>query len=95
MLITCRTFLVQSGEVTFWGQEKFTQFITGLTGLPPDVLQAGAEYMARAGLEAGESLTFFHVLGTSMIEEDLDGAGKGGARRIIGRVCSPSTREAN
>ena len=59
------------------------------------VLQAGAEYMARAGLEAGESLTFFHVLGTSMIEEDLDCAGKGGARRIIGRVCSPSTREAN
>ena len=36
MLITCRTFLVQSGEVTFWGQKKFTQFITGLTGLPPD-----------------------------------------------------------
>jgi hypothetical protein len=36
MVITCRTFLVQSGEVTFWGQKKFTQFITGLTGLPPD-----------------------------------------------------------
>ena len=36
MLITCRTFLVQSGEVTFWGQKKFTHFITGLTGLPPD-----------------------------------------------------------
>ena len=36
MVITCRTFLVQSGEVTFRGQKKFTQFITGLTGLPPD-----------------------------------------------------------
>ena len=38
MLITCRTFLVQSGEVTFWGQKKFTHFITGLTGLPPDAI---------------------------------------------------------
>ena len=37
VLFTCRTFLVQSGEVTFWGQKKFTHFITGLTGLPPDV----------------------------------------------------------
>jgi hypothetical protein len=61
------------------------------------VLQAGAEYMARAGLKAGASLTFLHVPGTSMpvIEEDLDGTGKGGALRIIGRACSPSTREAN
>jgi hypothetical protein len=43
MVITCRTFLVQSGEVTFWGQKKFTQFITGLTGLPPDEAKAGGE----------------------------------------------------
>ena len=37
VLITCRTFTVQSGEVTFWGQKKFTHFITVLPGLPPDV----------------------------------------------------------
>ena len=36
VLITCRTFPVQSGEVTFWGQKKFTHFITVLPGLPPD-----------------------------------------------------------
>ena len=33
VLSTCRTFLVQSGEVTFWGKKKF---ITVFTGLPPD-----------------------------------------------------------
>ena len=37
VLITCRTFPVQPGEVTFWGQKKFTHFITVLPGLPPDV----------------------------------------------------------
>jgi hypothetical protein len=36
VLITCRTFLVQSGEVTFWGQNKFAQVYTVYTGLPPD-----------------------------------------------------------
>jgi hypothetical protein len=56
------------------------------------VLQADAEYMARAGLEAGSSLMFFHVPGT--IEEGMDGAGRGGARRIIGLACSPWTRKA-
>ena len=40
VLITCRTFPVQSGEVTFWGQKKFTHFITVLPGLPPDVRRA-------------------------------------------------------
>jgi hypothetical protein len=35
VLIQCRTFLVQSGEVTFGGQKKFSQFITIFTGLPP------------------------------------------------------------
>ena len=58
------------------------------------VLQADAEYMARAGLEAGASLLFVHVPGTRMIEEGVDGAGRGGARRIIGPSCSSSTREA-
>ncbi len=37
MVITCRTFLVQSGEVTFWGKKKFTQVYTVYTGLPLDV----------------------------------------------------------
>ncbi len=37
----CSTFLVQSGEVTFGGQKKFTQFITVFTGLPPYVRQRG------------------------------------------------------
>ncbi len=27
---------LQSGEVTFWGQKKFTQVYTIYTGLPPD-----------------------------------------------------------
>ena len=58
------------------------------------VLQADAEYMARAGLEAGASLMFLHVPGTRMIQEGVDGAGRGGARRITGPACSPSTREA-
>ncbi len=47
MLITCSTFLVQSGEVTFWGQKKFTQFITGLTGLLPDEPGPGSLGVAR------------------------------------------------
>ncbi len=38
VLITCRTFLVQPGEVNFWGQKKFTHFTTVLAGLPPDEL---------------------------------------------------------
>ena len=38
VLITCSTFPVQSGEVIFWGQKKFTHFITVLPGLSPDVL---------------------------------------------------------
>jgi hypothetical protein len=58
------------------------------------VLQADAEYMARAGLEAGALLLFLHVPGTRMIEEGVESAGRGGARRIIGPACSPSTREA-
>jgi hypothetical protein len=41
-------------------------------------LQADAEYMAKAGLEAGASLLLL----------------RGGARCIIGPACSPSTREA-
>jgi hypothetical protein len=56
------------------------------------VLQADAEYMARAGLEAGASLLFLHVQGTRMIEEGVDSAGRGGARRITGPGCSPTTR---
>ena len=46
------------------------------------VLQADAEYMAIAGLEAGASLMFLHVPSTHMIEEGVDGAGREGARRI-------------
>ncbi len=38
MVFTCSTFLVQSGEVPFWGQKKFTQVDTVYTGLPPDGL---------------------------------------------------------
>ena len=38
VLITCRTFPVQPGEVTFWDQKKFTHFITVSPGLPPDVV---------------------------------------------------------
>ena len=59
------------------------------------VLRADAEYMTRAGLEAGASLQFLCVPGTRMIEECVVGASRGGARLIIDLVCSPSTREAN
>jgi hypothetical protein len=58
------------------------------------ILQADAEYMAIAGLEAGASLMFLHVPGTRMIEEGVDGAGREGARRITGPGCSRTTREA-
>ena len=50
--------------------------------------------MARAGLEAGASLLFLHFPGTRRIEEGVDGAGRGGAQRIIGPACSQSTRAA-
>ena len=43
VLITCRTFPVQPGEVTFWDQKKFTHFITVSPGLPPDGRRAAAE----------------------------------------------------
>ena len=36
MFITCPAFLVQSGKVTFWDKNLFTQVYTVYTGLPPD-----------------------------------------------------------
>ena len=57
-------------------------------------LQAYAEYMARACLEAGASLMFIHVQDMRMIEEGEYKAGRRGARRILSSVCLPSTRKA-
>ena len=58
------------------------------------VLQADAEYMARAGLEVRASLMFLHVPDMRMIEEGVYRAGRRGAQRTISQACSPSTRKA-
>jgi hypothetical protein len=50
-------------------------------------LQADAEYMATAGLEAGASLLYLHVPETRMIEEGVDGASRAGAQKITGPAC--------
>ena len=44
MFITCPTFLVQSGKVTFWGKILFTQVYIVYTGLPPDEFVNPIEY---------------------------------------------------
>ena len=55
-------------------------------------LQADAEYMALTSLEAGCKSLYLHVPGTEMIAEGVDGAGRDGARRIVGPACSEQGR---
>ena len=55
-------------------------------------LQADAEYMALSSLEAGCKSLYLHVPGTDMIAEGVDGAGREGARRIVGPSCTEQAR---
>ncbi len=55
-------------------------------------LQSDAEYMALASLEAGCKSLYLHVPGTDMIEQGVDGAGRDGARRIVGPACTEQAR---
>ena len=55
-------------------------------------LQSDAEYMALASLESGCRSLYLHIPGTDMIAEGVDGAGRDGARRIVGPACSEKGR---
>ena len=61
-------------------------------GSPSPELQADAEYMALASLEAGCKSLYLHIPGTDMIAAGVDGASRDGAKRIVGPACSEEGR---
>mmetsp|Transcript_41001 Transcript_41001/g.85559 ORF Transcript_41001/g.85559 Transcript_41001/m.85559 type:complete len:1077 (-) Transcript_41001:1365-4595(-) len=61
-------------------------------GSPSPQLQSDAEYMALSSLESGCKSLYLHVPGTKMIAAGVDGAGREGARRIVGPTCSEQGR---